>query len=296
MPTLFFEKPRNRALVADSCADFAPGLTVLIGPSLRFVPVEGLQFVPDGGRRPRLVPYRTLGSSAVSSARVGCRRSRADSSGSAPARRSRAPGRSRRCRSRRRVVEVGALVLDLGDRAERRRSRARSRAGCSTAGSSRPTASPPTQRPKVGEPRRTSTATSKISPSMTRTSLPCGRRHLQVQAAQRAADRARVVVLDERPVDAGCAVLLGVVGLEEEAAGVAMHVGLDRPARRECRSGRRARSGLVLEHAEQVLAVRARSIARASRAQLGGGDVAHAVARSPRGRRPSGPAAPRWSG
>src|SRR5262249_25685246 len=50
---------------------------------------------------------------------------------------------------------------------------------------------------------------------------------LQMEAAQRALDRARVVVLYERRVDAVRAVPIRVIRLEEEAAAVAMNVGLD---------------------------------------------------------------------
>ena len=42
----------------------------------------------------------------------------------------------------------------------------------------------PTQRAKVGEPRLKSTATSKISPSMTRINLPCGRLKLHMRALE----------------------------------------------------------------------------------------------------------------
>jgi hypothetical protein len=54
-----------------------------------------------------------------------------------------------------------------------------------------------THRPKVGDLRRTSTATSRISPSITRINF-LRAPELQMQAAQRAADRSRVVVLNER--------------------------------------------------------------------------------------------------
>ena len=85
----------------------------------------------------------------------------------------------------------------------------------------------PTQRPNVGEPTLTSTATSKISPWIARTSLPCGRRELQVQASDSPADGLRVVVLHERSGDARRQIFFGVIGLEKEPARVAMHVGLD---------------------------------------------------------------------
>jgi len=73
------------------------------------------------------------------------------------------------------VVERHALVLDLGDL--RQHAEAVGEAGrhpelAEVVAESRS----PTQRPKVGEPRRMSTATSKISPRTARTSLPCGRR------------------------------------------------------------------------------------------------------------------------
>src|SRR5262249_49941087 len=50
---------------------------------------------------------------------------------------------------------------------------------------------------------------------------------LEVQAAQRPPTRAGVIVLNERAVDAVFAVLRGVVGLEEEAAAIGVHVGFD---------------------------------------------------------------------
>src|SRR5205823_14481092 len=50
---------------------------------------------------------------------------------------------------------------------------------------------------------------------------------LEVQAAQRARHRFRVVVLYEGPRHAGGVVLAGVVGLEKKAARVAIDVGLD---------------------------------------------------------------------
>ena len=64
---------------------------------------------------------------------------------------------------------------------------------------------------------------------------------LQMQAAQRAADRPRMVVLHERAGDAVLAVRVGVIGLDEEAAVVVVDVGLDDERRPADRSGRRAR-------------------------------------------------------
>ncbi len=58
----------------------------------------------------------------------------------------------------------------------------------------------------------------------------------------------------------------------------------------------RARSGLVLEHAEQILAVRARLHARARAAPDRPRRCSPCGTRSLRGTRPSGPAAPRWPG
>src|SRR5205814_113429 len=52
-------------------------------------------------------------------------------------------------------------------------------------------------------------------------------RVLRVQPAQRIALRVRVVVLDEHRVDPARAILLGRERLEEEAAVVAVHLGLD---------------------------------------------------------------------
>ena len=66
-----------------------------------------------------------------------------------------------------------------------------------------------------------STATSKISPCDRPHQLALGVAELGVEAAQRPAHREGVVVLDEGLGDAALAVLLLVVGLEEEAAVVA---------------------------------------------------------------------------
>src|SRR3954462_8814684 len=68
------------------------------------------------------------------------------------------------------IVEVGRLVLDLGGGADDGKP-VREPAGmyiCLKLSAVRAT---PTQWPNVGDPRRTSTATSKISPSITRISF-----------------------------------------------------------------------------------------------------------------------------
>ena len=73
--------------------------------------------------------------------------------------------------------------------------------------------------PNVGDPICRSTMTSKISPTVQRTSRVCGAvRVLIVEAAQHALAGARVVVLDERQVTPARPQLLLVVRLHEEAA------------------------------------------------------------------------------
>jgi hypothetical protein len=66
----------------------------------------------------------------------------------------------------RRIVDIGALVFDLRDRTDDVKAVGEP-GGTYTCMKFSAVRLTDTHRPKVGEPRRTSTATSKISPSMT---------------------------------------------------------------------------------------------------------------------------------
>src|SRR5260221_454634 len=78
----------------------------------------------------------------------------------------------------------------------------------------------------------------------------------RLQPAERAGRRSRMIVLHEGRGNAVLPVSIGMVGLDEEAAAVAMNVRLDDDDARQ--SGRKdAHSALVLEDANEVLAVRA---------------------------------------
>jgi len=72
-----------------------------------------------------------------------------------------------------------------------------------------------------------STATSNISPSTARTSLPWGWRICACSPRSVPLHRTRVVVLDEGAGDAARRVFPFVIALEEEAALVLEDVGLD---------------------------------------------------------------------
>ena len=120
-------------------------------------------------------------------------------------------------------VEIGDLVDHLGVGLERAVGVREARRAPTAAPSSRRTAWPRHAGRKVGEPRRMSTATSKMAPRTTRTSLPwacgsiwkCRPRRTPLAAGE------RVVVLHERLADAGGGQHRAVVGLGEEAARIA---------------------------------------------------------------------------
>jgi hypothetical protein len=81
-----------------------------------------------------------------------------------------------------------------------------------------------------------STAMSQTSPSITRISFACG--FLNCICRPRSVFRTdRVIVLNERTLEAGGAVFLGVVRLEKKSALVAIHVRFDDDYARQIRCG-----------------------------------------------------------
>ena len=103
---------------------------------------------------------------------------------------------------------------------------------------------------------------------MTRTSLPCGRRTCRCRPRSVPPTDREWLSCTNGAVDAVLAVPLGVVGLEEEAAAVAMHVGLDDQHAGQCRWGRRARQDSCSSTRNRYWPYALDSIARASRGEL----------------------------